>query len=181
VKQPSFKGLTVAELAGAVCSHLESEGIDAVLVGGSVVTVYTDNRFVSNDLDIVTSAGGQRLAEAMKKIGFSTTDKRYMTHPDAAWLIEFLNAPVAVGGKTSIRPREMKTALGSFKVLSPLDIIKDRLIWRQHYNDAQALEQAVMVCRSQKLDLTGLAAWAKREGTQDSVQELMRRVSDEKD
>lgn len=175
---PSFKGVSVAELAGAVCSHLESEGIDAVLVGGSVVTIYTDNRFVSHDLDIVTQASGMRLAAEMKKLGFRSTDKRYMTHPDTDWMIEFLEAPVAVGGDSKIEPRTLRTALGSFKLVSPLDIVKDRLIWRQHYNDAQALEQAVMVCQAQKVDVRGLEKWAGKEGTQDAVRELFKRLSE---
>ena len=48
------KKTTLTELAAIVSDALEREGIIATLSGGSVVSIYTENRYVSEDLDFVT-------------------------------------------------------------------------------------------------------------------------------
>jgi hypothetical protein len=49
----SLVGLAVDELAALICETLRSAGIDAVLTGGSCVSVYTHNAFASLDLDFI--------------------------------------------------------------------------------------------------------------------------------
>ncbi len=44
--------LSVAEVAAVVSEALEAAGLDAVLSGGSVVTIYSENEYESFDLDI---------------------------------------------------------------------------------------------------------------------------------
>ncbi len=41
------------ELAAYVCSHLDKSGIEVTLTGGSCVSIYSDNRYVSLDLDFI--------------------------------------------------------------------------------------------------------------------------------
>jgi len=45
--------LSRKELAGLVCETLTEAGIDVVLVGGSCVSIYTNEVFASLDLDFV--------------------------------------------------------------------------------------------------------------------------------
>jgi len=47
---------TLTELAAIVSDVLEREGIVATLSGGAAVSIYSDNRYVSEDLDFVTVA-----------------------------------------------------------------------------------------------------------------------------
>ena len=47
---------TLAELAAIVSETLERQGIVATLSGGAAVSIYTENRYVSEDLDFVTIA-----------------------------------------------------------------------------------------------------------------------------
>jgi len=40
---------TLVELAGIICKHLQMKEIQVTLVGGAVVTFYTDNEYQSRD------------------------------------------------------------------------------------------------------------------------------------
>ena len=46
----------LTELAAIVSDALERAGIVATLSGGAAVSIYSDNRYVSEDLDFVTVA-----------------------------------------------------------------------------------------------------------------------------
>ena len=48
------KATTLTELAAIVSDALERDGIVATLSGGAAVSIYTDNRYVTEDLDFVT-------------------------------------------------------------------------------------------------------------------------------
>ncbi|MDP2228514.1 MAG: hypothetical protein Q8J78_13680 [Moraxellaceae bacterium] len=45
--------MSLVELAARVTSHLEQHGIPVVLVGGGCVSVYSENRYQTSDLDFV--------------------------------------------------------------------------------------------------------------------------------
>jgi hypothetical protein len=47
---------SVEEVAAIVSDALESAGMTATLSGGSAVTIYSNNAYLSRDLDFVTSA-----------------------------------------------------------------------------------------------------------------------------
>lgn len=47
----AIAAMTLPELAAFVCSHLGQQGIPVVLVGGSCVSIYSDNRYQTADLD----------------------------------------------------------------------------------------------------------------------------------
>jgi predicted O-methyltransferase YrrM len=65
--------LTRAELAALVVETLAGAGIEVVLVGGSCVCVYTNERFGSFDLDFIdlTYARKKAIAAALATIGFT--------------------------------------------------------------------------------------------------------------
>ncbi len=47
---------TLTELAAIISEALESNNIIATLSGGAVVSIYSENRYQSADLDFVTTA-----------------------------------------------------------------------------------------------------------------------------
>lgn len=51
------KEMTIGEFGAFVASHLKTCGIDVVLTGGSCVTIYSSNRYMSFDLDFVGTYG----------------------------------------------------------------------------------------------------------------------------
>ena len=70
-----WENLTIKELAGLVCSVLKNEGIDAVLVGGACVSIYSQNRYMSYDLDFITFEDHQKVKRALGKL--VQLDKRF--------------------------------------------------------------------------------------------------------
>ena len=71
---------SLEQLAALVCQTLADEGIDAVLVGGAVVSIYSNNEYMSRDLDFITHAESKRVNAAMEKIGFKRSPGRHFTH-----------------------------------------------------------------------------------------------------
>jgi hypothetical protein len=58
----------------------------------------------------------------------------------------------------------LKTRLGDITLLTPTDSVKDRLAAYYHWNDPQALDQALLISRSQKISLTEIKRWSENEG-----------------
>ncbi len=89
---------SLQELAALISQTLEAEGIVATLSGGAAVSIYTNNRYQSYDLDFVTSANRNKLAKTIESLGFlETKAKRLFAHPKTAWLVEFPAGPLGFG------------------------------------------------------------------------------------
>jgi len=161
--------LSRAELAALIVETLASKGIDVVLVGGSCVCVYTNERFGSFDLDFVdvSYSRKRKIAETLKDIGFhSQGASRYFQREGCQWSIEFPSAPLAVGHEqiSVDNVAELKTAMGTIRLLSPTDCIKDRLLWWYLEDDGQCWEQALDIARSHPIQWEALEAWHQAEG-----------------
>jgi hypothetical protein len=65
--------LSRAEMCALIVETLASAGIDVVLVGGSCVCIYTNERFGSLDLDFIdlTYSRRKEIAAELAKIGFT--------------------------------------------------------------------------------------------------------------
>lgn len=50
----NLSNLSLKDLAGLIYETLKKEGIEVVLVGGACVSIYSQNRYQSFDLDFVT-------------------------------------------------------------------------------------------------------------------------------
>jgi hypothetical protein len=70
VKQ--IKDMSQSELMAYVQDALERQGIHVVLSGGSAASFYSDNKYVSKDLDLINInfAKRGRIKAAMENIGF---------------------------------------------------------------------------------------------------------------
>lgn len=82
------KSITIERLAALVSTTLEAAGIEAVLSGGAVVSIYTNNEYESADLDFISSASTNRIAEAMASLGFQR-EGRIFSHPRTRFFVEF--------------------------------------------------------------------------------------------
>ena len=78
-----------AEIAAVVSEALETAGLDAVLSGGAVVTIYSENQYESFDLDFVTIERRERIAAVMTPLGFTAERGRHFVHPRTRYLVEF--------------------------------------------------------------------------------------------
>ncbi|MEE8118941.1 MAG: hypothetical protein V3T39_05205, partial [Gammaproteobacteria bacterium] len=67
------KNSTLLEVAALVSNSLQKAGITATLSGGSDVSIYTENVYLSKDLDFVTAALVDELVLALAPLGFVHT------------------------------------------------------------------------------------------------------------
>ena len=90
--------MSVIEMATVICEHLGQHNISTVLVGGTCVTIYSNNEYKSGDLDFVM--GDYSLKEIdplMEEIGFKRTKPhRHYDNPDSPYFVEFPPAPLTV-------------------------------------------------------------------------------------
>lgn len=164
---------TSREQFGAiVCEALKKDGHEAVLVGGSVVSIYTNEIFPSDDLDFAVYRSAKTLYPTLEKLGFNKLVGNTAEHPTAKFYVQFVNAPVSVGEKYNVKPIEKTTPAGTLRMLSPLDCVLDRLTSFIHDNDRQCLRQAVAVAHQHNVSVEEISAWlAKEPGNPKTKQE----------
>ena len=160
-----LKNMTIAEIASIVSSTLEAAGITAVLSGGSVVSIYSENEYESQDLDFISPADKDKLAEVMYQIGFSKQNK-YFAHPDTDYFVEFPASTLAIGHEYIPYKDCAVLQVGDRKIylLTPTQCVMDRLAAFYHWFDRQSLDQALMVAKRHIIDLRKVKSWSKKEG-----------------
>ena len=160
-----IKNMSQAELAAYVQSHLQKAGITVVLSGGSAVSFYSSNKYVSKDLDLINANFAKRrdIKSNMERIGFQE-DGRYFANPETQFLIEFPQGPLSVGEEPVKVIDEFELATGTLRIISATDCVKDRLCAYYFWNDQQGLAQAILVNKSQSVDLREIERWSKAEG-----------------
>lgn len=163
-----WKRIGIAELAAIVSEKLREKGIDSLVVGGACVSIYTHNRYESGDIDFISHAALKHLDAALSPLGFSRKRySRHFTRNDCPFFIEFVAPPAAVGKERVRSGSELPTKFGTFVMLTPTDCVKDRLAAFFHWNDGQALEQAVMVAQEQPVNIREIKRWSAEEGFSD--------------
>lgn len=160
-----IKGMSQVELAAYIQDSLQVEQIHVVLSGGSAVSFYSSNQYVSKDLDLINTGFARRskIKAVMEQLGF-TEKGRYFIHPETTFFVEFPDGPLSVGEEPVKEVSEFALATGTLRVLSPTDCVKDRLCAFYFWNDLQGLEQATLVAKSQQVDLKEIKRWSKVEG-----------------
>lgn len=162
-----IKEMTQLEIGAFVCSHLEEKAIEVVLSGGASVSLYSNNKYVSKDIDLVDiySVNRRKLITAMQEIGF-VEQHRYFKHPESPYIVEFPPGPLTVGDEVVNRTHQIKLSTGVLKVISATDCVKDRLAAYYHWGDKQSLSQAILVSKENKVNIEEIKRWSKREGKQ---------------
>ena len=158
---------SLEELAAIISQALEAAGILATLSGGAAVSIYTNNRYQSEDLDVVSSAAAGKLAKAVEALGFVPTEsQRLFANPQTPWLLEFPAGPLAFGEKTvnAAGIEAIETVVGPLRVITPTQCVMDRLAAFVHWDDRQCYDQAIWVAQSQVIDWADLETWAANEG-----------------
>jgi hypothetical protein len=168
------------EIAARVSQALESAGIAATLSGGGAVSIYSHNEYQSFDLDFITNARNESIAKPLTGLGFQRIPgARAFEHPESDYYVEFPPGPLAFG-ETVVRDGDvpvLRTDFGPLRVITPTQSIMDRLAAYVHWKDRQALDQAVMVARRQRIDWNALKDWARRESVDTSLIDKVQRLS----
>jgi hypothetical protein len=154
------------ELAAAVCQALRTAGITVTLTGGACVAIWSSGKYASNDLDFIEEGpvSRQQLIQALRPLGFRPGKGRHFDHPQHDMFVEFPAGPLMVGNERVLKTVQRRTDAGTLRLLSPTDCVKDRLAAYFHWDDRQALDQALLVAGEQRIDLPEVRRWSRQEG-----------------
>ena len=158
------KKTSIGELGAIVCEALKRSGIDCFLSGGAVVSIYTNNKYESFDLDFVSLGDRAKIKVVMLNLGFNQDKSRLFIHPDTQYFVEFPGSAIQIGESLVTEFSELQLKTGKLRLLTPTDCVKDRLAAFYHWNDRQGLDQAVWVAQAQAVKLSEVERWSKVEG-----------------
>ncbi len=87
-----FKDISILDLAIYVCDQLARQRIETVLSGGACVSIYTQNEFISYDLDFVLLDSSQKkiIGKVLENMGFQP-EGRHFRHSDTPFIVEILS------------------------------------------------------------------------------------------
>lgn len=171
---------SLAELAAIVSTALSEAGLEAVLSGGSVVTIYSDNEYQSHDLDFVTAEKINDLNAVMSSLGFEKQSGRHFAHSSSKWFVEFPSAPLAVGNEPVRKWDQLKTNAGVIQILTPTQSVMDRLAGYYAWKDKQNFDQAVMVASRHPVDISKIKSWSKAENELEKFEQFVEAVKQRK-
>ena len=159
--------------AAAVVGQLEKSKISCVLVGGSCVSIYTDEKHSSRDLDFISPYSVEAIALTLKEIGFSR-EGRYFTHPDSDFYVEFPSGPPAIGNEVPIEVEgKIKVADTVIRLYSPTQCVMDRLAAWYYWSDRQSLIHALWVADRHPIKIQKIKTWSKNEGQSGKCAEFL--------
>jgi hypothetical protein len=161
--------LSIAELAALICEALKNEGLSVTLSGGACAEIYSNKKYVTGDLDFVVNymwpGNDKIIKKVMAVLGFVKNGRIYLNENDSvAYSVEFPPGPLSIGEENQIVPVEITLKTGNLSLLSATDSTKDRLTGYFYGNDTQCLEQALMICQMNDVEIENIREWAKKEG-----------------
>ncbi|MFC1754191.1 hypothetical protein ACFL96_12515 [Thermoproteota archaeon] len=160
MKKINWETITIKSLASLIGSQLNKHDIEVVLVGGACVSIYTKNKYLSFDLDLISYNSLKEIKTALSEIEFDYDKKKYFINKDCPYFLEFLSPPIAIGNSPVNKFNTIKTSYGSIKILTPTDAVKDRLAAYYHWDDLQCLEQAVLISNDQNINILSIKQWS---------------------
>lgn len=157
--------MTQIEIAAFVQTHLEQNGIHVVLSGGAATGYFSQNTYVSADIDLVNefSINRKRIIDSMATIGFFEVD-RHFAHSQSQFVVEFPPGPLTVGIEPVKAVERILLETGTLIIISATDCVKDRLAAFYHWGDEQCLYQARLVKQHATIDLNEVKRWSIKEG-----------------
>jgi len=138
-----------------------------VLVGGFPVGVYTRGQYITADVD-ASSPIAEEVKRGLLGLGFEQIG-RHLAYPELNYVIEI---PSSWVGKRKVVPVE----IGGYRVdiLSPEDLIVDRLCAYKFWESQTDFTQAALVLAAQRERIDGdyLRSRAREEGVEDVYKKL---------
>jgi hypothetical protein len=156
------------EFAAYVHTLMGQNGIDVILSGGSCVSIYSEETYVSGDLDFIrTGIESFRCVRSVMMANGFIEENRYFKHPDTCFYVEFPSGPPTIGEDPILEYNMLETECGSLKLLTPTDCVRDRLCAFYYWNDQEALQQALLITERHTIEISDIKAWSGREGKSD--------------
>ncbi|MEY4589600.1 MAG: hypothetical protein RL497_1676 [Pseudomonadota bacterium] len=155
----------IIELARVIAEHLQNQGIEVVLVGGLAVEIYTENLYLTKDIDMVNTnyKSPRELNGAMAELGFYKKGRIYV-NATTDITVEFPAGPLSVGDDLITTITAAKVTAGEIPILQAIDVIRDRLAAYIHWRDRQSLVQALAILLKHPIKIASLKPFCDREG-----------------
>lgn len=161
------------EFAAIVVHQLEKHGLSCTLVGGACVSIYTNEKHASRDLDFISPHAHKDIEMALAEIGFKKQN-RYFKHDDSELYVEFPSGPVAIGNQIPTKPEgKLKVRNTTISLYSPTQCVMDRLAAFFHWNDRRSLIHALWVCEKQPVNISKIKKWAEKEHSKEKLEEFL--------
>lgn len=138
-----------------------------VLVGGFAVGVYTRGQYITGDVDTACTISDEVKAK-LRKLGFKQVG-RHLAYPELNYMIEI---PTGWIGKRKVVP--IRIAGYEVDIISPEDLIVDRLCAYKFWESQTDFAQAAMILAAQRerVDKAYLRMRAREDGVEDSYRKL---------
>jgi len=174
----NLKDCTEEELWKYVAVHLKKRNIDSILVGGAVVSIYSEGAYESGDLDFVlTDMFVKNLPQVMAEIGFIKKSGRHFEHPDCKHLfVEFPSSFLEIGEDNKISPDEIIVEGIKIKILSPTDCVRDRLAGYMYFKSRDNFDQAILVAKKHPINLEKVKKWCESEKHIEVFEEFVKKL-----
>lgn len=158
--------MSLKEFALAVAETLQKSDIQVILTGGAVVSIYSNGKYVSKDVDFLSASDHQLIKKVMLEAGFKNLGKDFY-HDNTVFTVEFPGTQLVIGDEPMKAEGELKEGTFVLRLLSPTQCVMDRLAAFYHWKDRQSLEQAVMVASKHPVKLSKIEKWSVSEGMRD--------------
>lgn len=170
-----FSNTPIVELAAIVANHLQQHGIRVVLVGGLAVEIYSENLYLTKDIDMVNTSydASEPLKTAMAELGFFKQG-RVFVNESTQICVEFPSAPLAIGDQIIEETTVAHSEKGDIPILLATDVIKDRLLAYFHWQDRPSLVQALAVMINHLITPDELKAFCETEGEPEQYEVIAR-------
>jgi len=171
--------MSLRNFAIAVAEILQRKNIHVILTGGAVVAIYSDGKYVSKDVDFLSTTDHQDIKAAMMEAGFNSLGKDFY-HDESQFTVEFPGSQLIIGNEPMKPEGEIKEGQFVLKLLSPTQCVMDRLAAFYHWKDRQSLEQAVMVAMNHPVKLLKIEKWSIAEDMKDRYDIFISQLKDAK-
>lgn len=173
-----LKTSTEEELWKYVAIELAKNDIDVILVGGAVVSIYSEGAYTSGDLDfVIYEFTRDKLNDVLlNNLGFKKEGRHYK-HPECAHLfLEFMTFPASIGEDSQIEPAEIECEGQILKILTPTDCVRDRLASYAYFKAMECLDQAVLVAKKHSINFEKVKSWCEDEKIKQVYDDFIERV-----
>jgi len=156
---------------------LKEEGVDAILVGGEAIDLYTAGNFATSDIDLLVT--NRAVTEKLlNKFGFGKEVNGLWFNKDLNIVIQVIPEPYS-GDPARLRKFRIKDF--ELRVAAPEDLIANRLYSKKFWksNPQRDSEQAIALLKifADSIDNTYLNKVAKRDNIEDVLAEARKYAS----
>lgn len=137
---------------GALLGRAVGPGISVVVAGGSAISIWTQGRYVSGDIDIVGRKS--RIVPVLRSWGFGLEQegaRSYWVRGDFGLAVDVIDRDDYVGFSEGLL--RIETPYGPVLVAAVEDLIVRRLVFWTREGKPELLDQAVMLFSESRSDL----------------------------